>query len=392
MAMKTPLILTIAAALLVLNAASALGATRSEIAQELDLRGYYLEPEAEGNINELEQFAATNDDPPVYIVSLAADPINGADGLADELRLTVDRQGTILVISPTEIGASSDLHDADSVNNAVDAALDGLDESFLAGITAFAEALGEPNTSSGGGSGWIIFALIAVAIVAGLIFFTRRGKKKQTGNARQGLEKELAELSNEILELSEQVSLANNDKATAHFRAGSAAFVELAKRIELATTAPEFVDIDFELDVAAWHMDAAEALINGSAVPTKPTVTPALIARPKIEPTKPGESAAAQSAASRGQSTDEFLSSLGIPQDSGQRVQRRAATRQTNGGSAATQMMTGVLGALAMGGLGRRSHRGGYGYSGSRGSAPRTSRRSSRRSNRAAGRARRSRG
>jgi hypothetical protein len=388
--MKKLLTLILTGTVLLLSTVAATAATPSQIAQELDLRGYYLDPGAEGSINELEQFAAANSSPPVYIVSLAADPINGADGLADELRLTVDTQGTVLVISPGEIGASSDVHGTSAVNSAVDAALDGLDESFLSGINAFAEALGEPDTSSGGGSGWIIFLLIAVVVIAGLVFFAKRGKKKQEGNTRQSLENELAELSNEVLGLSETVSLANNDKATEHFRAGSAAFVELGKRLAAATTAPEFVDIDFELDVAAWHMDAAEALINGTAIPTKPTVTPAIGAapRPKPEPTKPGQSAAEQSAASRGQSTDEFLSSLGIPQDSGQRVQRRAATRQTNGGSAATQMMTGVLGALAMGGLGRRSRRGGYGYSGSGGSARRTSRRS----NRASGRARRSRG
>ncbi len=273
----------IAAALLsltvLLMAVAALAADIGDLADQAAFRHYAVESGAPVDINGMEQLVAElPDEPAFYFVALADDPPEGADVVADDILARIG-SGTVVVVSPTDIGAvSTDFSDA-QLGGALDASLPEYDRSYVDGFRVFAETLeqAEPAAPSGGGGS----ALVPILLIGGLILVTvvlvRRGSKKderlrqrRLDEARAEIKAQLDAIANRILELGDQIAVADNEEATEHFRAASAVYDQELDAFEKVSALEELEQLSDRLDVARWELEAADALTEGRPVPPKP--------------------------------------------------------------------------------------------------------------------------
>ncbi len=286
--------------LAVLAAVPALAAEPEDIAVELEFRNYAAESGTSVDINALEELIVDVDavGQSVYFVVLASDPTGGNDLFAARL-LDLQLAGTVVVISPNEIGAASSIFEDAAVGNAVDAAYDKfLDRDDIGAFRAFAQdlpnsvqpgtgstaAVEEPapaSQASGGGGGWF-FLLFILFIVGGIGFMLWRNSRRdeavaegRVDEAQDELKGQLDVIANEILDLSDRVTVAENDEALAHFRAASDTFSEVTDAAETATALADLEALSDRLDRARWQLEAAEALIEGREVPPEPEDRPA---------------------------------------------------------------------------------------------------------------------
>jgi hypothetical protein len=263
----------------VLSAVPALATEPEDIAFELEFRNYAAEPGTSVDINALEELIVDVDaaGQAVYFVVLASDPTGGNDLFAARL-LDLQLAGTVVVISPNEIGAASTVFEDAVVSDAVDAAYDQfLDRDDIGAFRAFARQL--PN--SGGGGGWF-FLLFILLIVGGIGFMLWRNSRRveavaegRVDEAQDELKGQLDVIANEILDLSDRVTVAENDEALAHFRAAGDTFSEVTDAAETATALADLEALSDRLDRARWQLEAAEALIEGREVPPEPEDRPA---------------------------------------------------------------------------------------------------------------------
>ncbi|MDF1595290.1 MAG: hypothetical protein P1T08_04210 [Acidimicrobiia bacterium] len=286
--------------LAVLAAVPALAAEPEDIAVELEFRNYAAEPGTSVDINALEELIVDVDavGQGVYFVVLASDPTGGNDLFAARL-LDLQLEGTVIVISPNEIGAASTVFEDAAVNDAVDSAYDKfLDRDDVGAFREFARdlpnsaqpatgstaAVDEPvpaSQSSGGGGGWF-FLMFILLIVGGIGFMLWRNSRRdeavaegRVDEAQDELKGQLDVIANEILDLSDRVTVAENEVALAHFRAASDTFSEVTDAAETATALADLEALSDRLDRARWQLEAAEALIEGREVPPEPEDRPA---------------------------------------------------------------------------------------------------------------------
>lgn len=291
-------IVTAVAGMLMLAGPAALAATEpDDTIAELELRGYYADPEVDVDIDGLERLVADQSGEPIYFVALAEDPAGGADLFADEVLRQITGDGTVVVVSPGEIGARSTVYDDEQLGGAIDESIDRFDVGYLEGFRSFASAVpgglapdvvpttqasaGADQPSGGGGGGLLIFLLI-VAVVGALIFFmVRRAKRQEVEAFEERVDEIKAEIraqmsgaADDILELEDEVLLSDNEQAKDLFAAGSQGYAEFEGRLEAATTLAELHDLAEDLDRTMWQLDAAEALVDGKPLPPEPADRP----------------------------------------------------------------------------------------------------------------------
>lgn len=288
-------------ALFLVSAIPALGADPDDILVELEFRNYAAEQGTTVDINGLEELIADVDavERDLYFVVLRSDPAGGNDLFAGRL---IDGQlaGTVVVISPNEIGASSSVFDDDAVADAIDAAFDEfLDRNDIGAFGAFSRALPEssqgeteptaavaepgsnaPPSSDGGGGG--LFLVFMLIIVGGIVFVvwrnSRRDKQVVEGRldeAKDEIKGQMDVIANEILDLSDRVTVADDDQALAFFREANDTYSEVSKAAETAADLGGLEALSDRLDRARWQLEAAEALIEGRDVPPEPEDRPA---------------------------------------------------------------------------------------------------------------------
>ena len=122
-----------------------------------------------------------------------------------------------------------------------------------------------------------------MVIIVGLIGFvlwrnTRRAKDMAAGRvdeAKAELKGQLDVIANEILDLSDRVTVAENDEALAHYRAANDTYAEVIDASETAVSLADLEALSDRLDKARWRLEAAEALIEGRNVPAEPEDRPA---------------------------------------------------------------------------------------------------------------------
>jgi hypothetical protein len=290
----------VAAAGSVVGIASAAAQSSGEvdaIVDQLQDDGVYVELGGEGSESQLSRTVsdASSDGVNLSIVSLATSP--AAESLARELSGRVG--GVVLVITPSEIAGWSADHSSADVNRALDVSFSKFSGSITAGAESFASSMagvstpsaagttdsgsvGEP--ASGGGADVLIFFVVVIGGIVALVLFVRsRNRKKvkgEMGERREQVGRELAELGGEIYEMADTVTFTDNDEATDHFRQGNEQYLELQDDLENATTLWEITKIDYAADTAAWHLDAAEAIIAGEKVPDEPDRPDLRVSRP----------------------------------------------------------------------------------------------------------------
>lgn len=265
----------------------ALAIEPDDIIVELEFRNYAAEAGTSVDVNELEALVDRVDAPTrnLYFVLLASDPAGGNDLFAADL-LALQIEGTVVVISPQEIGATSTDFDDDVLDGAIDGAWDefeALDD--VGAFEAFAGALpsstgsAEPEQSSGGGGGFLI---IVAVVVGGIGFLLWRNSKRERAVAEGRLDEAKAELTgqldviaNEILDLSDRVTVAEHDAALAYFRQANDTYSEVSEAAGTATSLAALEELSDRLDQARWQLEAAEALIEGREVPPEPEGRPA---------------------------------------------------------------------------------------------------------------------
>ncbi len=250
-----------------------------ELAGQVESRGYAVGDGSAVDFEDLERLVADHDD--VFPVSLGIDLDGGPDLLAGDILDRISRRGTVVVLTPSEVGAASSTCSNDDLNDAQDAASGrGLNDADFARV--FADDLdcggaGLGGTGDGGGSSPIglgLLALIALVVLGGFWWWRNRQQREATEVSVAKVKAELAEdlddVANEILQMADPVSLADDDAADEHYRSANALFLEVQEGWDSADTIDELDDIDDELDLAAWHLDAAQAILDGSPVPPRP--------------------------------------------------------------------------------------------------------------------------
>jgi hypothetical protein len=279
---------------LLVPAGAAFAVDPGDVADEIDPRGYYLEPGSGVDFERMEDLVARmeNTQTRFYFVALAIDPVQGADEFAEDVLLLLDEGATVVVISPGELGARSDDFSSAELDRAADAALDDSARTYESDFRVFAETLvavpagttgttSGPGASSSGGGGTMLFLAIVVGLIALVFFLTRRTRKQaaQAGIARleeakQEIRAQLDVIANEILELADKVRLSERDEAEQYFRTASATYQRATERLEKAAELAELERLSDELDTTRWQLEAAEAVVEGRAIPPEPEDRP----------------------------------------------------------------------------------------------------------------------
>jgi len=121
----------------------------------------------------------------------------------------------------------------------------------------------------------VIFLLIVVIAIVGFVLLTRSKNRKRVETElearRAVVSEELDEIGVEIVSLSDAMSINEDEESTKHFRKANADFLDLKERLTAASSLWQLTEIDNEADTAAWHLDAAAALLAGKPVPEEPT-------------------------------------------------------------------------------------------------------------------------
>lgn len=269
--------------------------TLGEVVEAVERDGYYLEPGADADVSGFRSLIA--DTSRFVVVVLAADDPDGADFAAGQVLDELSEPATVLVISPGEIGAVSDEFSDDDLDRAIDEALDVLDSGadVASGARAFAQSLGlvdgdvvAPTPDAGptsttsdengsSGSGWVgLLVLLAVvaAVVGGLFWFANRRAKKVDGGeveaARAEIRSQLEAVAHDIVEHEAAVDLSGNEAAIGYFREASATYTDVSAAVDVTTNLLELAELNDEIDLARWQLEAAEALLDGRPLPPKP--------------------------------------------------------------------------------------------------------------------------
>ena len=370
--------------LLVLGTSSAFAADISTVADDAAVTGFYLDPGvsiSEADATEIVS-AARNNGSRFHLVVLDDTPLGGSVAFADAVydSLGIDA-GTVLVLSPEDVGWTSedegftedDMLDAFDLANARGGNDAEYAANFVVGLVG--ESVGtEPATepaqtatttgqtaaaaeSSGGGSGFLWFIVIIGGLGLLMFFLIRRGGKKQTVNAaseqmakaRLAVQKQVDAVANDILDMEDEVRVADNSEADRYYNEASETYRTITARLQKAESPQQLLDISNDLDVAIWQLDCAEAVLDGKAKPPRP--------EPKrLEPER-------RPAGDR----------VTVPPPR-QDYQRRPSRRSSYLGPGMLEMLIGVAGQVLAGG-GRGSRGGGLGsLLGRRSSSPRRSR------------------
>lgn len=294
------LVPTLLFVLVLFTALPAAAAEPEDVVSELEFRNYVAETGSSVSINDLENLVEKTNavERDLYFVVLRSDPSGGNDLFAGRL-LELQLDGTVVVISPSEIGAASLLFDDEAVGAAVDEAFDAFAEGDdLGALEKFAgeipgsvvgvtEPVDEPvpgasttsGTSGGGGGFFLIFVLVVVGGIGFLLWRnSRRDKEARVGQldeAKAELKGQLDVIANEILELSDRITMAENEAATAHFRAANDTYSDVSEAAESADGLAELESLSDRLDMARWRLEASEALLDGREVPAEPEDRPA---------------------------------------------------------------------------------------------------------------------
>lgn len=267
----------------------------SEIVDALDRDGYYIADGAEGSHDRFAQLAAQQHPERWYFVSL-----NGTlkTDKAQALRAQVAKEGNVLVFSSTNENAYIDLASSQSaqVNNS---ALDPFDTNWATPSELMGKIVAEydslttgstQKTKSGPTIGGFLLPIVLISAIFGFVFYKGRQTKKRRAKKmsetatkmRTEIVKELEELANDVLVLSSQIELSDNEEAVSYYREAAAAYIELSDELpeveELKadlekTDLAELTELGSEVSTARWQMDCAEALLTSEPLPPKPQVT-----------------------------------------------------------------------------------------------------------------------
>ncbi|MFQ5517246.1 MAG: hypothetical protein ACE5E8_06700 [Acidimicrobiia bacterium] len=257
-----------------------------DVATALIDDGYYIDPDAvpvdASSLSALHRDTAGSGHP-VYPIILGQDPVGGATGFT---RLVMDSlgEGTVVVLTDSlAVGVESQQYDTAAINAALDEADAGGGDNltylraFIAALTDIDVSAGTGTaTGSGGGggsaAGFLILIGVVAAIVVAVVVVMRRGRKTSLATQRRRIRKVLVEMADDILDLSDRVE--GNPEAKEHYVEGSAGYTDAAEKLDQAGSGDDLAGLMRPLLDSAWHLDAAEALVDGKPMPPHPAPAP----------------------------------------------------------------------------------------------------------------------
>lgn len=355
----------VVAALAVVFAAAA--ATPAQVAPIVESQGFFIEeggdatPEGVGRAVSDARAAGSL----FYAVVLADEPLSGAttyaDGVLDRLPRT---EGTVLVVATETVGwaSNNDIWITDELNEALDASLSGSSSEDV--IAIFVGELVNPSSS---GSGLWILLLIVLAVggvIAFMVWRSNRASKARKqeilGELKAKTQERIDALANDILDDEDEVEQADNVQAGDHFDAATKIYSAASDRLAAASSPGDVLEVSADVDEGIWHLDCAEAILDGEALPPKP------------EPPKPESAPSAKVPPSS--TPNKPTSTEPLP------TYKRRSSRRSNFGTDDMLRTVLAMGAVrAMSGGRRRSRASGTGSRGrSRSSSPGRSRSSGR--------------
>ena len=300
-----PLILLLATALtsLVLQvAAPSVGAQDfvSEVAEEIDDRGYYIERGAELTEAEARRLAANVDDGVGFAV-LAQGITPSAQAFADDVYAAmVDRRAAIsalIVITPDELGAAVSQQEFEA--NAAADALDAVTPSGSAEaiVTDFSEAVSEQRriesetvtvttttlapapaaaeSGSGGGGGGVLLVLLVLVVGAIALFMLmkRSGARQRAKNLAKAKAEVLTQvngLGSLIYDLDARLKIEGTDAARRRFEQAGSDYADLKRDIDDADSGPDVAEVASRVDGVKWSLESIEAELDGRPAPSRP--------------------------------------------------------------------------------------------------------------------------
>ncbi len=251
-----------------------------EIASELRIEGYWVEDGM--RIDEAAVTDALDDaENVIYLVVLATDHGTDPAFIAEDVAGRF-ASGTFIARTADFLGMYSIEFDQSDVDRAIDAFV--LPDAE--GIRAVDAALGgvpvaTPSGGGGSGGGFPFGTVLLVLVGGGVVWMvmssnrrSQRATDKRLAEAREQLSEQADDVADDILAMADLVDAHDIPEATEHFRAANAIFAETEELIVDASHERELVDISNRLTEAEWRLEAAQALMDGRAVPEKPTTRP----------------------------------------------------------------------------------------------------------------------
>ncbi len=284
--------------LLAIVALAMIAASPGEVVSELEAQGFYIEagsnasPDVVGDAVAEAGFAGER----LYVVVLSVEPASGATFFSDAVLNSVG-SGTVLTVAPETVGyaAEGTSWTESELDEAVDVSLTGSSDDdvvirFVESLTG--AAVGAGGSGSGGGSsgsgGGFIWLLVFVGGLAAMFFYFRSRTQKTSATARSGrlrdfraaAQEKLNAVANDILEMETEVTMSENPEVREHYNSASAKYAEVVDKVGTVSDPAELLDLTYQLDIAIWELDVAEALLDGKTPPRKPEP-------PKLEAPKP---------------------------------------------------------------------------------------------------------
>lgn len=272
--------LLLLSALLVAGPASA--QTPSEVAEVVAVQGYYVEPGAEPvSEAKLIELANTMQDRGYNFVAvvLAEDPSGGAPAFASAIVDQFSVGATVVVLTPNELASdSTEFNNAELVRAGQDS-LDMFNTDVNDGFTLFADNL-TPGVAVGSGSGggfpWGLVFVVGVIVVF-VFWIVRRQTKvekqrkvEDISEAQAEIKHQLDEIANLILEETDAIRVAENERAAEYLQRASQTYAEALDLYERTTKLQQLETISDALDRARWQLQAAVAIRDGREVPPEP--------------------------------------------------------------------------------------------------------------------------
>ena len=252
------------------------GQAVEEIGDSLELRRYYAAAEAPITVDEMERLVAAH--PDLYFVALDETPGAGTDALAADM-LELVGGGTVVVLSPDEVGAVSSDYDEGTIGEALDVLVEQ-EDAFATEFEQFANALPGADLSpvEGENEGGFPWFPVVLAGIVGAVGFTmwrnsRRQKTVQTSRleeARTEIRHQMDVIADQIVKLADDPRAEQKPEALNHYRTASETFAEAESRLAAATTITALEDLSDDLDRARWELEAAAALMEGRQPPPVP--------------------------------------------------------------------------------------------------------------------------
>lgn len=267
-----------------------------DVATIIDFDGYYDSEGADIDRFEalIDRANATGDN--WYFVSLSGEPAGGPSVYAGQLADLIPDSGTIIVVNPYnadgetrfEAGTwSADYSDA-QLNAGEDLAAATLSgrsgsaidvaEAMFDGVSAQPKAAvsDSGSGSSGPSAAWLLVPLGAGAVgLVGYGWWNRRKSNRRDeldeGIARREIRHQLDAVANQVIGQAEYVELSDNAQAQQYYAEATATYTAVDDKLKRAETLLELAQLNDQIDLARWQMEAAEALIEGRDLPPKPT-------------------------------------------------------------------------------------------------------------------------